>query len=425
MVRPACSPRHRSTASSRPASGTSGPTRTVTSTPPIRSTTGSTRRCRTSPRSSLQTATSPSSNIDGGVKFAYYTIGTQQFADDGKTIGCLVPSTAKSPCNPLLNTAINPALFISNGGTYFATLPSGSVNYRVKPNWSIYFQGATGSIVPPSSVFDFQQGTNGTIPPATLPQQQKNLTYQGGTVFKLKYVTFDADYFHIYFDNSYSSTLNAAGEAVYYAQPPSVTQGFEAESNISFTHGLGLYLNYSYDSALYTGNLLIPCVAGSTGCTASTPLYLEATPSGQHVQQTPSNIETGGVTYQHGAWDAAFFSKRVGQQYIDDGSYHNAFIIPTFNFANAFVNYTIRRGGRFDQTKLSLSFNNIFNSSNLVGLTPNNTDTGLSIAANGTTYADGFNVVSPAVISGQDNVSILAGRSIMLSVIFGYNPKGH
>jgi iron complex outermembrane receptor protein len=349
-------------------------------------------------------------DVDGGVKFAYYTIGTQQFADDGKTIGGLGTG--------------NPASFITNGGTYFATLPSGSVNYRIQDNWSVYFQGATGSIVPPSSVFDFQQGTSGTaIPPATFPKQQKNTTYQGGTVFKLKYVTFDADYFHIYFDNSYSSTLNSAGEPVYYPQPASITQGFEAESNISFTHGWGAYLNYSYDHAVYTGNLLISCTAGATGCTSTTAQYVEATPALQHVQTSPSNIETEGVTYQHGAWDAAFFSKRIGPQYVDDGAYHNQFLIPTFSLTNAFVNYTLRRNGRYDQTKFSLSINNAFNSSAVTALTPANKATGINISANGTTYVDGFNITAPVTISGQDNVSILPGRSIMLSVIFGYNPK--
>ena len=146
-----------------------------------------------------------------GVKFAYYTVGTQQFAGTtGKTIGCLVPGV----CDPAKNPAINPKAFIANGGTYFSTLPSGSINYRIRNNWSAYFQGAQGSIVPPSSVFDYNQGTTGNvIPPAILPKQQKNTTYQVGTVLKLKYLTFDADYFHVNFDNSYSSVLNSAGDA--------------------------------------------------------------------------------------------------------------------------------------------------------------------------------------------------------------------
>ena len=40
----------------------------------------------------------------------------------------------------------------------------------------------------------------------TLPKQQMNTTYQTGTTLIYKHVTFDADYVHIHFDNSYSST---------------------------------------------------------------------------------------------------------------------------------------------------------------------------------------------------------------------------
>ena len=103
-----------------------------------------------------------------GVKWAYYTIGTKQFADNGGKIG---------PLNG------NPSNFITNGGSYLSTLPSGSVNYRIRNNWSAYFQGATGSVVPPSAVFDFNQGANG-VPVATLPKQQKNLTYPGRHSFE-------------------------------------------------------------------------------------------------------------------------------------------------------------------------------------------------------------------------------------------------
>jgi len=370
----------------------------------------------------------PKLDVTFGVKFAYYTIGTQQFADDGKTVGCLTPGCVYTATGGILTaTNINPKAFISNGGTYFATLPSGSVNYRIKQNWSVYFQGATGSIVPPSSVFDFQQGTSGAaIPPAVLPKQQKNTTYQGGTVFKLKYLTFDADYYHIYFDNSYSSITNAAsgGEPVYFAQPASITQGLEAEANISLTHGLGIYFNDSYTKAVYTGQVALSCISILTTCTASTPQYIDVVPPYQYVQQSPDAIQTEGVTYQHGPWDAAFFNKRVGLQYLDNGSYHNQAVITAFDQANTFVNYTIRRGGRFDQTKISVSVNNLFNSSQVTGLTQANSSVGQTISANGTMYTDTINSTGSPAISGQDNVSILAGRSVMLSVIFGFNPKG-
>jgi iron complex outermembrane receptor protein len=359
-------------------------------------------------------------SVTPGVKFAYYTVGTQQFADDGKTIGCFVSTV----CNPATTPAINPQAFVSNGGNYFATLPSGSINYRITNNWSAYFQGATGSIVPPSAVFDYSQGTSGTIVPVkTLPQQQKNLTYQGGTVVKLKQITFDADYFNIHFDNSYSSfTDPTTGEPVFFNQPASISQGFELESNISLTHGLGVYLNDSYVRATYNGSLAVSCNSGA-GCSTTTPQITVTAPSGLNVAGTPSNIETEGVTYQHKAWDASFFDKRIGPQWQDVGAYHNQYQVPAFNLANAFVNYTFRTGGRFDQTKLRLTFNNIFNSTSVTGVSFANSVSGATINANGTSYTDPFNATSIVAINGQDNVSILSGRSIMLSLTFGFSPR--
>jgi iron complex outermembrane receptor protein len=361
--------------------------------------------------------------ITPGVKFAYYTIATQQFADDGKTIGCLTPG-----CNTTTGANVNPAAFITNGGSYFSVLPSGSINYRIRSNWSAYFQGAQGSVVPPSSVFDYAQPTTGgpITPVAQLPKQQLNTTYQAGTVFKLKYATFDADYYHIYFDNSYSCVLNTSSgdDELCFAQPASITQGFEAESNISLTHGLGAYLNASYTRATYTGSESVSCSAPAAGCTTSTPQISVTAPGGLWVAQTPSDIETEGVTYQHRAWDAAFFNKRVGTQYIDNGAYHNQYTVTPFNITNAFVNYTLRTGGRFDNTKFRVSFNNIFNQHNITGNSLAGSVPTQSIAANGTSYTDPFNTTGQTPINGQDNLTILPGRSIMMSVTFGLKPKG-
>ncbi len=349
-------------------------------------------------------------NITAGTKFAYYNIATQQYADDGKTIGGLGTN--------------NPASFITNGGSYFSTLPSIDANYRIKNNWSVYGQLSTGSAVPPSSVFDFSQGTTGgSVAVQTLPKQQKSTTYQGGTVLKLKRVTFDADYYHIRFQNSYSDTLNSSGEPVFFLQPSSITKGFEAESNLYIGHGLSAYLNATVGRATYTGVLPISCTTGATGCTATTPQYIEAAPSGLWVQQTPSDTEAEGVTYQNKGWDFGFFNKRVGTFYIDNGAYHNQATINPFNVTNTFLNYTIRSGGRFDQTKIRLSFNNLFNSSSVTGDSITGSALTQTIAANGTTYTDTFNTNGQTPINGGDNIGILPGRSIMLSVTFGITPK--
>jgi iron complex outermembrane receptor protein len=347
-----------------------------------------------------------------GVKFAYYTIGTKQYADNGGKIGCFVSNCANA----------NPAQFITNAGSYFATLPSVDGNYRIRKNWSVYAQYATGSIVPPSAVFDYTQSAAGT-PVSTLPKQQKNTTYQAGTVLKLKRVTLDVDYYHIHFDNTYSSyTPLDTGEPVYYLQPPSLTQGVEGESNIYITHGLSLYLNASYDSAKYTGSAKVPCASGAT-CTSTTAQLSIPTPSGLWVANTPSDVETEGLTYQRKAWDAGVFNKRVGTQRLDNGAFHNQGTIDPFTLTNVFINYTLRTGGHFDNTKFRLSFNNIFDEHNITADSFATKTVADTIAANGVVYSDPFNATfAQTPLAGGDAVSILPGRSIMFSVTFGYSP---
>jgi iron complex outermembrane receptor protein len=351
--------------------------------------------------------------ITPGVKFAYYTIVTKQFADDGKTIGGLGTN--------------NPASFISNSGSYYSTLPSIDANYRIQSNWSAYVQVSTGSIVPPSSTFDFSQGTTGlAIPVETLPKQQHNTTYQTGTVFKLKNVTLDLDAFHIRFQSGFSSQTDATtGEPDYFAQPSSISKGFEGQTNLYMGNGLSAYLNATWEKAQYTGvQIIYP-----TGATNNANPYYLATPSGLWVQQTPSDTYAEGVTYLHDGWDAGIFNKHVGQFYQDVSGYHNEVVINPFDITNAYINYTVRSGSRFDQTKIRLSVNNLFNLHDATGITSagtvtGTTFTGTSTAGNSESYTNPFvATVAQAPLSGADNISIFAGRSIVLSVTFGLSPK--
>jgi iron complex outermembrane receptor protein len=356
------------------------------------------------PYAEYQFYVTKSFNITAGTKFSHYNIDTKQFADNGKTIGGLGTN--------------DPDTFITNSGSYSSWLPSIDANYRLKNSWSVYGQVSTGSVVPPSKVFDYTQGPAG-IPVKTLPKQQRSTTYQTGTVLKLKRVTFDADFYHIRFQNSYSSTLDPTGEPIYFLQPSSITKGFEAESNVYVGHGLSAYLNASVGRATYVGSLSVDCAPSK--CSAA-PINVNA-PSGLWVANTPSDVETEGVTYQRKGWDFGLFNKRVGTLYEDNGQYHNQATIEPFSLTNAFFNYTLRNGGRFDQTKFRLSFNNIFDQHNITGDSITGTALTQSIAANGTTYTDPFNTTGPTPIAGGDNISVLPGRSIMLSVTFGLSPK--
>ena len=240
---------------------------------------------------------------------------------------------------------------------------------------------------------------------------------------KLKRVTFDADIFHIHFDNTYSSfTPLATGEPVYFLTPSTNTVGFEAESNIYVAAGVSVYLNGSYDSATYNGTTAASCVTGTAGCTTSTAQYSFKAPSGMNVANTPSDIETEGVTYQHKSWDVGIFNKRVGTQYLDNGAYHNQYTVTPFTLTNANINYTIR-SGRFTNTKVALALNNIFNESNITSVSLAGKPVTQNVVVNGVTYTDPFNTVGQTPINGQDSVSILPARSIMLSVTFGVSPK--
>lgn len=343
-----------------------------------------------------------------GTKFAHYDIATKQYADDGKTIGGLGTN--------------DPNSFITNHGSYSAWLPSIDGNYKLRSNWSVYAQASTGSVVPPSGVFDYTQSATGT-PVKTLPKQQRSTTYQTGTVLKLKNVTFDADYYHTRFQNSYSSVLDSTGEPVFYLQPSSITKGFEAESNIYIIHGVSVYLNATVGRATYVGNLAVSCTSGTTGCSSTASQLTLAAPSGLWVANTPSDTETEAVTWQHKAFDFGLFNKRVGTLYQDNGAYHNQATINPFTVSNLFFNYTVRSGGRFDQTKIRLSFNNLFDSHSITADKIAGTAATQNIAANGTTYVDPFRTTGQTPINGGDNISALPGRSVMLSITFGLSPK--
>jgi iron complex outermembrane receptor protein len=119
-----------------------------------------------------------------GAKFVFYRMALTQYADNGKTVGNLngAPSTQHT-------------------ADYHSWQPTFDVNYKLRNNWSIYAQFASGSTIPPSSVFDVTGAQVGVLPSPT-----KSMTYQAGTVYKTGRFTLDFDAYHIGFDNTYSST---------------------------------------------------------------------------------------------------------------------------------------------------------------------------------------------------------------------------
>ena len=262
---------------------------------------------------------------------------------------------------------------------YNAWLPSVAARYRLRKNWSAYAQFAEGSSIPPTSVFDVPNGAVEQPPKQTVAK-----TYQAGSVLKFNRWTLDVDAFCIHFQNPYTPVNDPLNqnEPVYIATGPSNTKGIEAESSIFLAHGVSLYLNGTVGSAKYQ----------------NTHLWLA---------NAPRNTETVGLTWQRKNWDVGAFDKRIGPMYNDNGSVNQAVPIEPFSVTNAFVNYTVRNASFLRGSRIGVAVNNLFDNHNIVGIAPGN----------------GPTASVPFAPSGGDLLTLLPGRSVMLTLTVGYAPK--
>ena len=299
-------------------------------------------------------------SVTAGVKVAQYGMNLTQFAD-GKIVG---------------NLGGAPSVFHS--ASYRAWMPSVDARYKIKTNWTAYAQFATGSNVPPSSVFDSKGAQV-----AVLPRPTAVKTYQVGSVVKFNRWTLDVDAYYSHFQNPYSNYLDSAGESFFYQTGPSNTKGMEAESNILIGHGLSVYLNGTMGSAKYQGGRNYPN-------------------GGLWIASAPKNTEAIGLTYQVTNWDLGMFNKRVGPMYNDNGTNNQAVAIDPFNVTNLFMNYTFRGDTYLRGTKIRFGINNLFDQHNIVGIAPASTKS---------------NAPAPG-----DILTLLPARSISLTMTFGYAP---
>ena len=304
--------------------------------------------------------------VSAGFKVSNYNVHLNQFADNGKTIGCLGGTVTAGICRGGLS-------FVTHTANYRSWQPTTDVRYRLKNNWSVYGQYATGNVIPPSSVFDVKNAAVALIPK---PTQTK--TFQFGSVLKTNRLTLDADAYFIHVQNPYASAPDATGEPVYYLTGATHTQGFEVEGNAVIGRGFFLYGNGTIGTAKY----------------ADTQLW---------VASSPHDTETVGLTYLRKNWDIGFFNKRVGQLYNDNGSKNQAVAIDAFNISNLFLNYTVKQTSFLRGTKFRVGVNNLFDRHSIVGISPASTAT--SVPAPG------------------DFLTLMAGRSIVVSVTLGYAPR--
>ncbi len=322
--------------------------------------------------------------VVGGFKYARYTQDLKQYADNGKTIGNIDPVTKA------------PFAFRRSYGAYNSYLPAGDANYRIRQNWSVYGQIATGSVIPPSNVFD-QAGTV-----TVLPKPTSALTYQTGTVLKLKRVSLTGDYYHIHFGNTYTAIADPTIQSgtQFFSSGDTVTQGFEGETNIAFTNHLSLYLNGTAGTAKFVSQTIstAPATAGQAPTSTPNAAY------GQWVGNAPANTEGYGLTYQSNTFDAGIFNKRIGPYWNAQGKFQQVTPIDPFQVTNLFFNYSVRGGHLLDGSKLRLSFNNLFDTRSVSSLTA-------------------FNKTAVFTPNPGDSLGLLPGRSVTASFIFGFAPK--
>jgi iron complex outermembrane receptor protein len=336
--------------------------------------------------------------ITAGFKYSYFNQNLTQDQDNGKTVGCL--GGTLSAGTKATETCIGGVPSVNHSAGYSSYLPSFDANYHLLSNWSVYGQFGEGTIIPPSGVFDV---TGGNV--LTTPKPTSVWTYQSGTVLKLKKVTLNADMYFSRFQNTYTAIpdSNNTSAVDYVTAGDSVTKGFEGEVNVYITHGLSFYANGTAGKARYVS----PTVINSKGVPIPNQDY------GLWVANTPSNTEAFGLTYQQKHFDFGIFDKRVGPMWNDlslsSGVANQIIPINPFSVTNVYLNYVLRNGSRWAQTKFRLSVNNVFNSRGIVG--DQQADTAFaSIAA------------AKYVPGAGDLLTLLPGRSITLTISPAFSP---
>lgn len=222
-----------------------------------------------------------------------------------------------------------------NKPLYFLT-----ANYRLQPDWSVYFQYATGFLIPSLSALYVNNISLNQLQP------EETTNYQVGTVFSHKNFTFDADAYKIDVTNLQIPDPTGqfyidAGNGDYY--------GVEGEGAFATDFGLTLFANGSLN---------------------------KSDVSGEEVVSSPSWTAAAGALYYHGPWAGSFTFKQVGQQVAfyngstptvtPDGialAAGEARKIPAYSTTDASISYDF---GRF---KLKVAGYNLFGNRAITSIT--------------------------------------------------------
>ena len=221
-------------------------------------------------------------------------------------------------------------------------LPFLTVNYKIQPSWSVYFQYANGIYIPDISAFEQK------TPTFTYPKAETTTNYQFGTVYYADNFTFDADIYYIGVNNNFVSgpcTLAGAfagtlGDTCFVNTGTAAYKGIEGEGTYAFDgelEGLAVFLNGTLNSSKSQG------------------LW---------IKQAPMWTSASGIFYKWDAWKLSLIDKLVGQQYSDNAN-TTFYKLGAYNVMDFKGSYTL------SNYEFTVGIFNLLNSRSLAAVTIN------------------------------------------------------
>jgi iron complex outermembrane receptor protein len=211
--------------------------------------------------------------------------------------------SASKPPVPFLSAPPTPGplpnTFTTSGRGAFTTtrtLPFATVNYKIEPYWSTYFQYAQGIYIPDITAFE-QKGVV-----ATFPKPQTTTNYQWGMVFYGDNFSLDGDIYYVDSNNTISFATGGTcppgdtcatniGAATYKGIEGESTYAFGDEELHGLLDGLSVFANGSLNSA-------------KSG--------------GLQLKQAPFWTAASGLIYKNHGFKLSLIDKVTGQQYSDN-----------------------------------------------------------------------------------------------------------
>ena len=218
---------------------------------------------------------------------------------------------------------------IATSQSYKPSLPYATVNYLIKPDFSVYFQYAKGFIIPSlSASLETAGKTNAAVPLNPLPTKTTN--YQTGFVFARDRLNIDADGYYIQASNS--TTIDPTTNLVSVSANPATYKGLEGQLSYVLGHGL---------TGIVNGTIM-------SSTDDVTHLWLT---------KSPNSTALLGAIYGEGPFKLSYLHKFTGRQWADAA---NTTRIAPYSFGILSGSYTWRN------LSAGVTINNVFNAQPIV-----------------------------------------------------------